>query len=67
MTSPDAIHSIQFQGTGVFNPDTLAAMHRESDADCFLGKRARLWSWSHDRLVLRLRGDAQRPGFFLST
>ena len=32
MTSPDAIHTIHFQGTGVFNPDTLAAMHRELDA-----------------------------------
>ena len=32
MTSPDIVHTIHFQGTGVFNPDTLAAMHRELDA-----------------------------------
>jgi len=31
MTSTDSIHTIQFHGTGVFNPNTLAAMHRELD------------------------------------
>ena len=31
MTSQNSVHTIQFQGTGVFNPDTLAAVHRELD------------------------------------
>ena len=30
--NPTKVHTIQFSGSGVFNPDVLAATHRQLDA-----------------------------------
>ena len=122
MSSDPAVHTIQFRGTGVFNPETLADVHEQLDAalanektqavflrgegknfsqgldleylsahqeifsqfvtdTMFLAGRMlafphahrvssqwpRLWLGCHDRAGIRLRGDAQRQGFFLFT
>jgi len=32
MSSDPAVHTIQFRGTGVFNPETLADVHEQLDA-----------------------------------